>query len=159
MRENVRHFLAKTAKWAAAVSLLTIIGVIALHFFLRRPVPAESLVEPAPAVRPPGEDVDRKEGVEHVLFKGDKGKIRVKADEFYLGEDKLNHLEGNVEVVDYGNTGSQEIIMLADRVDYDQDLKNFHATGRARIKDKDALVEQAQGELADLDLPETSPDA
>jgi lipopolysaccharide export system protein LptA len=143
MRENVRHFLAKTAKWAAAVSLLTIIGVIALHFFLRRPVPAESLVEPAPAVRPPGEDVDRKEGVEHVLFKGDKGKIRVKADEFYLGEDKLNHLEGNVEVVDYGNTGSQEIIMLADRVDYDQDLKNFHATGRARIKDKDALIESS----------------
>jgi lipopolysaccharide export system protein LptA len=143
MRENVRHFLAKTAKWAAAVSLLAIIGVIALHFFLRRPVPAESLVEPAPAVRLPGEDVDRKEGVEHVIFKGDKGKIKVKADEFYLGEDKLNHLEGNVEVVDYGNTGSQEIIMLADRVDYDQDLKNFHATGRARIKDKDALIESS----------------
>jgi len=143
MRENVRHFLAKTAKWAAAVSLLAIIGVIALHFFLRRPVPAESLVEPAPTVRLPGEDVDRKEGVEHVIFKGDKGKIKVKADEFYLGEDKLNHLEGNVEVVDYGNTGSQEIIMLADRVDYDQDLKNFHATGRARIKDKDALIESS----------------
>jgi len=143
MRENVRHFLAKTAKWAAAVSLLAIIGIIALHFFLRRPVPAESLVEPAPAVRPPGKDVDRKEGVEHVIFKGDKGKIKVKADEFYLGEDKLNHLEGNVEVVDYGNTGSQEIIMLADRVDYDQDLKNFHATGRARVKEKDALIESS----------------
>jgi len=143
MRENVRHFLAKTAKWAAAVSLLAIIGIIALHFFLRRPVPAESLVEPAPGVRPPGKDVDRKEGVEHVIFKGDKGKIKVKADEFYLGEDKLNHLEGNVEVVDYGNTGSQEIIMLADRVDYDQDLKNFHATGRARVKEKDALIESS----------------
>jgi lipopolysaccharide export system protein LptA len=143
MRENVRHFLAKTAKWAAAVSLLAVIGIIVLHFFLRRPVSTESLVEPAPAVRPPGEDVDRKEGVEHVLFKGDKGKIRVKADEFYVGEDKLNHLEGNVEVVDYGNTGSQEIIMLADRVDYDQDLKNFQATGRARIKDKDALIESS----------------
>jgi lipopolysaccharide export system protein LptA len=143
MRENVRHFLAKTAKWAAAVSLLAIIGIIALHFFLRRPVPAESLVEPAPGVRPPGKDVDRKEGVEHVIFKGDKGKIKVKADEFYLGEDKLNHLEGNVEVVDYGNTGSQEIIMLADRVDDDQDLKNFHATGRARVKEKDALIESS----------------
>jgi len=141
MRENVRHFLAKTAKWAAAVSLLVIIGIIALHFLLRRPVPAESRVEPAPAVQPPGEDIDRKEGVEHVLFKGDKGKIKVKADEFYLGEDKLNHLKGNVEVVDYGNTGGQEIFMLADQVDYDQDLKNFHATGRARIKDKEVLIE------------------
>ena len=96
---------------------------------------------------PPGEDIDRKEGVEHVLFKGDKGKIKVKADEFYLGEDKLNHLEGNVEVVDYGNTGGQEIIMLADQVDYDQDLNNFQATGRARIKDKDALIESPSFDL------------
>ena len=143
MRENVRHVLAKAAKWAAAVSLLAIIGIIALHFILKRPVPAEAPAEPAQAVRPPGEEIDRKEGVEHVLFKGDKGKIKVKADEFYLGEDKLNHLKGNVEVVDYGNTGGQEIFMLADQVDYDQDLKNFHATGRARIKDKEALIESS----------------
>jgi lipopolysaccharide export system protein LptA len=143
MRENVRYFLAKTAKWAAVVSLLAIIGVIALHLFLRRPVPAEFLVEPAPAVRQPGEDVDRKEGVEHVLFKGDKGKIKVKADKFYLGEDKLNHLEGNVEVVDYGKTGGQEMIMLADRIDYDQNLNSFRATGRARVKDKDVLIESS----------------
>ena len=141
MRENVRYFLAKTAKWAAVVSLLAIIGVVALHFFLRRPAPVEAPIEPAPSVRPPGENIDRKEGVEHVIFKGDKGKIKVKADKFYLGEDKLNHLEGNVEVVDYGNTGSQEMIMLADRIDYDQDLNNFRATGRARVKDKDVLIE------------------
>lgn len=141
MKENVRHFLAKTAKWAAAVSLLLIIGIIALHFILRRPVPSESPLEPAPASQPPDEDLDRKEGVEHVLFKGDKGKIRVKADEFFLGEDKRNHLKGNVAVVDYGNTGGQEIFMWADQVDYDQDLKNFHAEGRARIKDKEVTIE------------------
>jgi len=141
MRENVRYFLAKTAKWAAVVSLLAIIGVVALHFFFRRPVRVEALVEPAPSVRPPGENIDRKEGVEHVLFKGDKGKIKVKADKFYLGEDKLNHLEGNVEVVDYGKTGGQEMIMLADRIDYDQNLNSFRATGRARVKDKDVLIE------------------
>ena len=143
MKENVRYFLAITAKWAAVVSLLAITGVIAFHFIHRRPVPAEPIVEPAPAVRLPGENVDRKEGVEHVLFKGGQGKTRVKADKFYLGEDKLNHLEGNVEVVDYGKTGGQEIILLADRVDYDQDLNNFHAAGRARVKDKDVLIESS----------------
>ena len=73
MRENVRYVLAKTAKWAAVVSLLGIIGVIAVHLLLRRPVPAESPVSPAPSVRQPGENVDRKEGVEHILFKGDRG--------------------------------------------------------------------------------------
>ena len=46
-----------------------------------------------------------------------------------------------MEVVDYGNMGGQEIIMLADQVDYDQDLNSFHATGRARVKDHDVLIE------------------
>ena len=74
MKENVRYFLAITAKWAAVVSLLAITGVIAFHFIHRRPVPAEPIVEPAPAVRLPGENVDRKEGVEHVLKKRRPGK-------------------------------------------------------------------------------------
>ena len=46
-----------------------------------------------------------------------------------------------MEVVDYGNRGNQEIIMLADRVDYDEDLNSFRATGRTRIKDRDVFIE------------------
>ena len=60
----------------------------------------------------------KQEGVEHVIFKGDKGKIRVKADRFFYGEDKLDHLEGNVEVVDYGRKGGRELVVTADKIDY-----------------------------------------
>lgn len=139
MRESVRYFLARTAKWGAVGSLGIILLIVAAHFVLRRPAivepPAET-VSPAPA---PGADVDRKEGIEHVIFKGDKGKIKVKADRFYAGEDKLNHLEGNVEVVDYGRTGGQELTVTADKVDYDQDLTFFKVSGGAKVRDKDSV--------------------
>ena len=87
----------------------------------------------------PGAEVDRKEGIEHVIFKGEKGKIKVKADRSYAGDDKLDHLEGNVEVVDYGRTGGQELTVTADKVDYDQDLTFFKVSGKAKVRDKDSV--------------------
>jgi len=141
MRESVRNILARTAKWGAVGSLGVILVIVAVHFFLKRPAavaPPAGTASPAPA---PGAEVDRKEGVEHVIFNGDKGKIRVKADRFYAGPDDLDHLEGNVEVVDYGRTGKQELILTAEKVDYDQDLTFFKVSGGARVKDKDSLFE------------------
>jgi lipopolysaccharide export system protein LptA len=141
MRESVRNILARTAKWAAFGSLGVILVVVAVHFVLKRSAavaPPAASVSTAPA---PGGDVNRKEGVEHVIFNGDKGKIRVKADRFYAGPDGLDHLEGSVEVVDYGRTGKRELILTADKVDYDQELTFFKVSGGARVKDGDSVFE------------------
>ena len=141
MRESVRNTLARTAKWGAVGSLGVILVIVAVHFFLKRPAavaPPAGTASPAPE---PGAEVDRKEGVEHVIFNGDKGKIRVKADRFYAGPDDLDHLEGHVEVVDYGRTGTQELTLTAEKVDYDQDLTFFKVSGGAKVKDKDSLFE------------------
>ena len=141
MRESVRNTLARTAKWGAVGSLGVILVIVAVHFFLKRQAavaPPAGTASPAPE---PGADVDRKEGVEHVIFNGDKGKIRVKADRFYAGPDDLDHLEGHVEVVDYGRTGTQELTLTAEKVDYDQDLTFFKVSGGAKVKDKDSLFE------------------
>ncbi len=141
MRESVRNTLARTAKWGAVGSLGVILVIVAVHFFLKRPAvvaPPAGTASPAPE---PGAEVDRKEGVEHVIFNGDKGKIRVKADRFYAGPDDLDHLEGHVEVVDYGRTGTQELTLTAEKVDYDQDLTFFKVSGGAKVRDKDSLFE------------------
>jgi lipopolysaccharide transport protein LptA len=143
MRENVRTLLARLAKWGAIGSLAVITGVIAFHFFFRKPVSVRVPASPAEASPRPGQAVDRKEGIEHVLFKGDTGKIKIKADKFYVGEDKLNHLEGNVEVVDYGRKGGRETHISADRVDYNPEMTHFQAAGRASVRDADALIESS----------------
>jgi lipopolysaccharide transport protein LptA len=141
MRESVRYFLARTAKWGAVGSLGVILVIVAAHFVLKRPAavkPPAGTASPAPA---PGVGVDRKEGIEHVIFKGDKGKIKVKADRFQVGDDNLNHLEGNVEVVDYGRTGGQELTVTADKVDYNQRLTFFEVSGGAKVRDGDSVFE------------------
>ncbi len=139
MRESVRYFLARAAKWGAFGSLGIILVIIAAHFALKRPA---SVAPPAASVSPasaPGADVDRKEGVEHVIFNGDKGKIKVKADRFYAGPDELDHLEGKVEVVDYGRQGDQELTLAAEKVDYDREMTFFKVSGGATVKDKDSV--------------------
>ncbi len=141
MRESVRYLLARTAKWGAVGSLGIILVIVAAHFVLKRPAAVEPPAETASPAAAPGAEVDRKEGIEHVIFKGDKGKIKVKADRFYVGDDKLNHLEGNVEVVDYGRTGGQELTVTADRVDYNQALTFFNVSGGAKVRDKDSVFE------------------
>ncbi len=141
MRESVRYFLARTAKWGAVGSLGIILIIIAAHFVLKRKAVLEPPAGTVSPVAASGVEIDRKEGIEHVIFKGDKGKIKVKADRFYVGDDKLNHLEGNVEVVDYGRTGGQELTVTADKVDYDQDLTFFKVSGGAKVRDKDSVFE------------------
>ncbi len=141
MRESVRYFLARTAKWGAIGSLAIILIIVAAHFALKRPAVVQPAARPASPESASGAEVDRKEGIEHVIFKGEKGKIKVKADRFYAGDDKLDHLEGHVEVVDYGRTGGQELTVTADKVDYDQDLTFFKVSGRAKVRDKDSVFQ------------------
>jgi len=142
MRENVRYSLARAAKWAAFGLLGVVLIIIGIHFIIKRPgtvaPEAATVSEEAPA---PGAAVDRKEGIEHVIFKGSRGKIKVKADRTFTGVDKREHLEGNVEVVDYGKTGGQELTVTAEKVDYDQKLTFFRISGRAAVRDKDSLFE------------------
>ncbi len=141
MRESVRYFLARTAKWGAIGSLGVILVIVAAHFILKRPAALQPEARTASPAPPPGTDVDRKEGIEHVIFKGEKGKIKVKADLSYTGDDKLDHLEGHVEVVDYGRAGGQELTVTADKVDYDPDLTFFKVSGAAKIRDDKSVFE------------------
>jgi lipopolysaccharide export system protein LptA len=141
MRESVRYFLARAAKWGAVGLLGIILVIVAAHFVLKRPAAVEPPVGTASPAPTPGAEVDRKEGIEHVIFKGEKGKIKIKADRFYVGDDKLNHLEGNVEVVDYGRTGGQELTVTADTVVYNQGLTFFKVSGGAKVRDKDSVFE------------------
>ena len=139
MRESLRFLLARAAKWAAVASLVLILAVVAAHFALRRRAAVAPPAVPAAPPPAPGADVDRKEGIEHVIFKGDLGRVKVKADRFYVGEDKLNHLEGRVEVIDYGRTGGRALTVTADKVDYDDEMTFFRVSGGARVRDRDAV--------------------
>jgi lipopolysaccharide export system protein LptA len=125
-------FLMKSARPWIVVAFTVVLAAIALRFVARRP-PASGPV-PEKAVLD-ARKVDFKEGIRHMEYKNGKAWADVRADRFFLGEDGLNHLEGSVEIVDYGRTDGRVMRMSADKVAYDKDMVRFAISGRVKVGD------------------------
>ncbi|MHB8094439.1 MAG: LptA/OstA family protein [Candidatus Aminicenantales bacterium] len=141
MRDNRRYFQAKAARWIAAAALAVILAVIAFHFISRGPSSVHAPVAPRPASPESGQEPNTQVGIEHWEYVADKGKIWVKADKFVPDADGMNHLEGNVTIIDYAKTEGEETTITADRVDYDRSLERIIARGRVKIVEKDVVLE------------------
>lgn len=87
-----------------------------------------------------GQKIDVKEKVKYFEFKGEKGKVEIKYDRSYIGSDNLYHLEGHVEIVDYGKKGGPEIHFTALEAAYDKDWTQVFLRGDARIQSKGLTV-------------------
>jgi lipopolysaccharide export system protein LptA len=126
------------ARLGIAAALVVLLAAVAIHFFPRRPRP----VRPGPEKAVPAAmKVDRKEGIRHREYKDGKVWDDLRADRFFLGEDGLNHLEGSVEIIDYGRAEGRETRISAASVAYDKDMVHFRITGRVKIGAKDLTFE------------------
>jgi lipopolysaccharide transport protein LptA len=141
VRDNRRYFQAKAARWIAAASLAVILAVIVFYFIFRRPSSVSTPVAPSAAAVESGQEPNSQVGIEHWEYVADKGKIWVKADKFVPSADGMNHLEGNVTIIDYSKTGGKSTTITADMVDYDRGLEHITAGGRVKIVDKDVVIE------------------
>ena len=125
-------FLVKSARPWIAIAFIVVLAAIAFRFAARRPGPSGPVSEKAV---PDARKVDFKEGIRHLEYKNGKAWADVRADRFFLGEDGLNHLEGSVEIVDYGRTDGRVMRMSADKVAYDKDMVRFAISGRVKVGD------------------------
>ena len=125
-------FLVKSARPWIAIAFIVVLAAIAFRFAARRPGPSGPVSEKA---APDARKVDFKEGIRHLEYKNGKAWADVRADRFFLGEDGLNHLEGSVEIVDYGRTDGRVMRMSADKVAYDKDMVRFAISGRVKVGD------------------------
>jgi lipopolysaccharide export system protein LptA len=140
--------LVKFARRGIAVLLIVLLGAAAYHFVVRRQRPVRPVTEKA---APDVGQIDRKEGIEHREYKNGRVWADVRADRFFLGQDGLDHLEGSVEIVDYGRTEGRETRISADRVAYDKDMVHFTISGRVRVRDGD-LTFESESVTYDKDL-------
>lgn len=125
-------FPLKSARPWIAVAFTVVLAAIAFRFAARRPRVSGPVPEKAV---PDARKVDFKEGIRHMEYKNGKAWADVRADRFFLGEDGLNHLEGSVEIVDYGRTDGRVMRMSADKVAYDKDMVRFTISGRVKVGD------------------------
>ncbi len=137
MREKTKFRLTRTLRIAILAVLLGIVTMILVYLVTHlgeKSSPPRQSADIGPL------KIDQKEKIEHFEFKGGKGNIELRANRFYVGEDKLNHLEGSVEVVDFGQKGGQKTMIFADQVAYDQEGNHFVLTGKVKIQDKDLTL-------------------
>lgn len=136
MRAERRYTWLQLGRRLALVGAVLVVVALAVSVILRRPPRTKA----APPEKLEAFKVDRKEGIEHFEFKGGK-RFHIKAAVFEAGEDGLNHLSGGVEVVYFGKTGGLEVTLNADGMTYDKNLTVFTLDGRARVRQKDLVLE------------------
>ena len=122
---------------AVAVALVILAAVVGIHLLRERGGPRPEGVKPPPDDR----IVDLKEQVRHEEYRDGKLRAAIRGDRFFLGPDGLSHLEGAVEVTDYGPVGEVLSLITADKIAYDKSAVLFALSGRVRVEAGDIVLE------------------
>jgi lipopolysaccharide export system protein LptA len=145
MKGRRRFALAKTARRVIAVALAGVCLVIAFYFLGRW----RGRVKVQVADRAiPAQKVESQEKVRHFVYKSDKERIVLKADQNAAGVDGLFHLKGNVEVVRYALNDKPPVTIRGDEAAYDKDLLHIKFKGRVTVLYQDTTIQTPQFEYA-----------
>ena len=128
----------KNIRRAAIAAFLVLFAAIIFRLVTARPGDPGSGEIPLP---PEGGRLERKIGARHSEFSGGRESFRTRADSVYAGEDGLQHLEGNVEIIDFGRTGGRKIVISAGHVALDEDRTRFDLLEGVSVREKDILIE------------------
>jgi len=143
MRGKAKLHLAKLLRiWIVAFFLL--ISLVILIYFLthwqtqpKTPIKTETI---AP------QKIERQEKIQHFEFRGERGKIELKANKYYAGEKGLYYLEGKVEIIDFGKREGQEIYIYSDKAVYDKDLNHVVLKGKVKMIHRDVTIQSSSME-------------
>jgi len=129
--------LTKMLRIGTVVSLLLILAIISVYFVIRS---RKQLKFPTKLKEITQQKIEKKEQVVHYEFKGERGNFLIKANKHYVGEDKKYHLEGKVEIIDFGKDEDQNVFIYGEEVVYDKNMNHFVLTGQSTIKYKDLII-------------------
>ena len=122
---------------AVAAVLVVLAAAVGIHLLRERGGPRPEAVKPLPDDRV----VDLKEQVRHEEYRDGKLRAAIRGDRFFLGPDGLNHLEGAVDVTDYGPAGEILSLITADKIAYDKSAVLFALSGRVRVEAGGVVLE------------------
>jgi lipopolysaccharide export system protein LptA len=122
---------------AVAAVLVVLAAAVGIHLLRERGGPRPEAVKPPPDDRV----VDLKEQIRHEEYRDGKLRAAIRGDRFFLGPDGLNHLEGAVDVTDYGPAGEILSLITADKIAYDKSAVLFALSGRVRVEAGGVVLE------------------
>jgi len=121
----------------AVVLLLFVLAIIFIYFVKRSRRESQPPVE-APQITQ--SKIEKKDYVEHLEFKGEKGNLQVRAKKHFVDDENWNHLKGDVEVIFFKKREGKDLFIYGDEVIYDKEWNHFRLSGRVRVKFKDMMV-------------------
>jgi lipopolysaccharide export system protein LptA len=129
---------ARFAGGAAALTAVLLLAAVIYHLAVRR----------AASPRPPAEQaaleagpVDKKEKILHREFVAGRLAAEVRADRYFQDPEGRRHLDGGVEVKDYGPDGFLLSLVAADSIVYSADVSRFEISGRVTVTAEGVVLE------------------
>jgi len=138
MKRKAKLSITKTLRIGIACSLFLIIIVTAFYFMTRS---REHPKYPRESKEITQQRVEKREQIVHSEVRGERENFRMRADKHYVGEDDKNHLEGKVEIIDFGQGKDQNVFIYGEEVIYDKDLNHFVLKGQSTVKYRDLIIE------------------
>jgi len=136
--KKIKFSWAKGIRFSIAAFFLVVLAVILENFITQSRRQPEISVKSEEITQ---QKIEKREKVEYLEVEGEEGKIQLRADKYYVGEDGLYHVEGSVEVVFPKRREGKDILLFGDEVIHDKEGNHLLASGKARIEHKDLVVE------------------
>jgi len=137
--------LAKTARKVIVVALAGLCILIAVLFLSRwhgRPgVDVEN--RPGPPLK-----VESQDKVRHFVYKAEKGRVELRADRNAVGADGLFHLEGRVEVIQFGLKERPPVRIRGEEAVYDESLTRIRFKSDVIVNYEETVIRTPQLEYA-----------
>jgi lipopolysaccharide export system protein LptA len=127
-----------TLKFISTGMFVVVLIALAISFLTRS---KRQLQVPEIAAELNEQKIDKKEGLEVRVTRGDKENIIIEGDKHYFGEDNLYHLEGNVRIYLPGRIQGEDVVILGENVIYNSEMSYFWLQGQSTVEFKDLVVE------------------
>ena len=137
MRGKATFTLAKSIR-AGTVGALFLLLVFTSVYFITRSARRTRVSEERKDI--PQQKIQRVEQLTHVEVKGDKGSFSLRANKHYIGEDNKYHLEGEVQVIDFGKDKRENVFFSGEKIIYEEGLNHFVSEGKSRVEYKDWVI-------------------
>ncbi|MFB0565042.1 MAG: LptA/OstA family protein [Candidatus Aminicenantaceae bacterium] len=137
IKGKTKFNLTKIVRFTIAVTLFLILVIISVYFMSRSRDQTENHLNSKKITT---QKIETKEQIVHFEVKGERMNFLIKANKQYIGKDSKYHLEGNIEIIDFGKDKSEDIFIYGDKVVYDKELNHFVLTGQGRVTYKDLVI-------------------
>jgi len=122
-------------RYLSVIIFVIVLSLIIYHlFFSEARKRLAGSVSSSPQVKPENVLIEQQIGLKFLEFRGDRGRIEIRAERHRALKEGIFRLEGKVEIHDFGRRPGLETWITCEEAQYDQDWSQFILSGQVKLK-------------------------